>query len=70
MLTVIHCVVAPVLQRYVNVYPIGAAAAHHCVELPEQTDPLPVIEQTGLGRSVTVLVHELVHPFPSVIVIV
>ena len=40
VLTVIHCVVAPVLHKY----EANPAGAHHCVVLPEQIEPLPVIK--------------------------
>ena len=63
-LTVIHCVVAPVLHKYEDI----PAGAHHCVDPPAQTDPLPVIAQVGSEFTVNVLLQLLVQPFPSTVV--
>jgi hypothetical protein len=66
VLKVIHCVVAPVLHKY-EVRPAGA---HHCVEPPEQIEPLPVIRQLGRGFTVSALLQELVQPLLFVVVTV
>ena len=59
-----HCVVAPVLHKYEDI----PAGAHHCVDPPAQTDPLPVIAQVGSALTVSVLLQVLVQPFAFVIV--
>jgi hypothetical protein len=66
VLSVTHCVVAPVFHKY-EARPAGA---HHCVELPEQTELLPVIRQLGSGFTVNALLHELVQPLLLVVVTV
>ena len=64
MVTVMHCVVAPVLHRYED---IPADAAHNCVEPPMQKS-LPVILHTGKGYVVIVLLQLLVQPYALVTV--
>ena len=61
VVTVIHCVVAPVLQEY----ELAPATEHNCVEPPLQIEPLPDI---GAVAVVTVMLHVLVHPPTAVIV--
>ncbi len=58
--------VAPVLHKY----PASPDGAHHCVEEPEQTEPLPVMVEEGSEFTVSDLLELLVQPFPSVTVTV
>ena len=55
-LTVIHCVVAPVLHRYDDI-PEGAQSV---VEVPGQIVLFPVIEQLG-EETLTVTLHVLLQ---------
>ena len=57
---------APVLHKYDD----NPNGAHHCAELPEQIDPLPVIVHVGGTPAVNVLLQLLVQPLASVIVTV
>jgi hypothetical protein len=49
---------------------VSPAGAHHCVELPEHTELLPVIRQLGSGFTVVVAEVLPLHPFASVTVTV
>jgi hypothetical protein len=66
VLTIIHCVVAPVLQLYET----SPAGAHICVELPEQNESVPLMDGVGLALTVVVADVEPEHPFASVTVTV
>jgi len=57
LVTVIHCVVAPVFHEYPR-YPAGR---HSCVEPPGQMLELPVIWQLSGGLMVTYLLQLLVQ---------
>ena len=61
VLTVIHCVVAPVLQEY----ELAPATEHNWVEPPPQIELLPEI---GAVTVVSVMLHVLVHPPTAVTV--
>ena len=70
--TVIFCVVAPLLQRYVNgdVPPI-AVTVNVCVLGAHTVAPDGVSEQPTLGGGwVRVALNDFVHPFASVMVTV
>ena len=56
-----HCVVEPVLHKS-DASPDGA---HHCVDEPEQTEPLPVIELDGSELTIVVANALPEHPFAS-----
>ena len=60
-LTVIHCVVAPVLQAY----ELAPATEHNCVDPPLQIELLPEI---GAVAVVSVMLHVLVQPPTAVTV--
>jgi hypothetical protein len=62
--TVIQFVVAPLLHKYDD----APAGTHNCVDCPWQMELLPVIVQTGVVLTVTVLLHVLTHP-PAVVVV-
>ena len=66
VLTMIHCVVAPVLHIYVA----SPAGAHICVELPEQNESVPLMDGVGLALTVVVFESLPVQPLPSVTVTV
>ena len=51
-------------------YDDNPAGAHHCVELPAQIDPFPVIVLDGSVFKFNVLLDEDVQPFASVTVTV
>ena len=61
-----HCVCAPVLHKY----PANPEGAHHCVDDPEHTEPLPVMVDVGNEFTLSAFVALLVHPFASVTVTV
>lgn len=56
--TLMHCVVAPVF----HLYELNPAGAHKVVVVPAPGSRLPVMLQTGLGFTVTVLLLLVEHP--------